>query len=70
MYKKIFYIIRAIIGVILILIGVVSGFIPIVQGWLFIFAGLLLIGVKRKTIKKWFTKFKNWLKKRVQLSSK
>lgn len=62
MYRKIFYLIRVLIGIILIIAGIISGFIPIVQGWLLILAGLLLIGVKRATIKKWYIKLKKRLK--------
>lgn len=63
MYKYIFDLLRKILGVILIIIGIISGFIPIIQGWIFILAGLLLLGVKRKTIKKWIRKIKNRLRK-------
>ena len=47
---------RIILGTLLIIAGVIMGFIPILQGWIFVLAGLLLIGVKRKTIKKWLRK--------------
>lgn len=49
---------RIILGTLLIIAGVIMGFIPILQGWIFVLAGLLLIGVKRKTIKKWLKKAK------------
>jgi len=63
MHRKLFYLIRLIIGIILILAGIISGFIPIVQGWLLILAGLLIIGVKKSTIKKWILKFKKKFKR-------
>ena len=62
MRKHIIKLLRKILGVILIIIGIISGFIPIVQGWVFILAGLLLIGVKKKTIKKFIKKINVWIK--------
>ena len=63
MHKHIIKLLRKILGVILIIIGIISGFIPIVQGWIFILAGLLLLGVKKKTIKGWARKTKEWFRK-------
>ncbi|MBI2657362.1 hypothetical protein HYX08_01560 [Candidatus Woesearchaeota archaeon] len=58
MYRHIWRVVRIILGTLLIIAGVIMGFIPILQGWIFVLAGLLLIGVKRKTIKKWLKKAK------------
>ena len=63
MHKHIFSLLRKIIGVILILAGIISGFIPIIQGWILIVAGLLLLGVKKETLKKWFSDTKKRFKK-------
>ena len=62
MHKHLFGLLRKTLGVILIIAGIISGFIPIVQGWLLILAGLLLLGVKKKTIRGWMGKIKNWFK--------
>ena len=58
MYKQTFVLLKKILGVILIIIGIIGLFLPIIQGALLIIAGLLLFGVKRKTIEKQITKYK------------
>ena len=49
---------KKILGICLILLGVIGLFLPILQGVLLIIAGLLLLGVEKKTMKKWLKKLK------------
>lgn len=63
MYKDIFQFLKKIVGIILIAIGIVGLFLPIIPGVLLIIAGLIILGVKKKTMKKWVKKSKLWFNK-------
>ena len=55
MYVKI---LKNIAGVALVGFGIIGLFVPVLQGILMIVAGLLLLGIKKRQVKRWFKKLR------------